>query len=69
MSTLIALTYDDEQSSRTIFELADLQKQRLLQLEDAALATKDAKARSRSTRRWKTRSPAQRPCGVVSGVS
>jgi len=46
MSTLIALTYDDEQSGRTVFEkLAELQKEQLLQLEDAALATKDAKGK------------------------
>ena len=46
MSTLIALTYDDEQTGRTVFEkLADLQKQQLLQLEDAALAVKDAKGK------------------------
>ncbi len=39
MSTLIALTYDDEQTGRAVFEkLSDLQKRELLQLEDAALA-------------------------------
>jgi uncharacterized membrane protein len=46
MSTLIALTYDDEQTGRTVFEkLAELQKQQLLQLEDAALAIKDQKGK------------------------
>lgn len=46
MSTLIALTYDDEQSGRTVFEkLSDLQRQKLLELEDAALAIKDQKGK------------------------
>ena len=46
MSTLIALTYDDEQTGRAVFEkLSDLQKRELLQLEDAALALKDAKGK------------------------
>ncbi len=46
MSTLIALTYNDEKSGRAVFEkLADLQKQQLLQLEDAALAVKNEKGK------------------------
>ncbi len=46
MSTLIALTYDDAEKGREVFaKLADLQKQRLLTLEDAALAVKDEKGK------------------------
>jgi uncharacterized membrane protein len=46
MSTLIALTYDKEENGRTVFaKLGELQKQQLLQLEDAALAVKDAKGK------------------------
>lgn len=46
MSTLIALTYDDEQTGRQVFnELENLQKMQLLTLEDAALAIKDQKGR------------------------
>ena len=46
MGTLIAITYDDEQSGRAAFNaLGDLQKQQLLQLEDAAFATKDEKGK------------------------
>ena len=46
MSTLICLTYDDEQTGRTVFEkLGEMQKAQLLQLEDAALAIKDEKGK------------------------
>ena len=46
MSTLIALTYDDQQTGRAVFDkLSDLQKEETLQLEDAALALKDAKGK------------------------
>jgi uncharacterized membrane protein len=42
MSDLIVITYDKEQTGRDAFnELANLNKQQLLELEDAALATKD----------------------------
>ena len=46
MSDLIVITYDTEQTGRDAFnELADLQKQQLLELEDAALAVKDDKGK------------------------
>ena len=46
MSTLIAITYEDEASGRGAFEaLEHLQKMQVLKLEDAALATKDAKGK------------------------
>ena len=46
MSTLIAITYDDEQKGRAAFaELGNLQKMKVLTLEDAALATKDKKGK------------------------
>lgn len=46
MSTLIAITYDDEQKGRAAFaELGELQKMQVLKLEDAALATKDKKGK------------------------
>ena len=46
MGNLIAITYDDEQSGRAAFgALGTLQKQQLLQLEDAAFATKDEKGK------------------------
>jgi uncharacterized membrane protein len=46
MSTLIALTYDNEEDGRAVFgKLAELQKDHLLELEDAALAVKDAKGK------------------------
>ena len=46
MSDLIAITYDKAQDGWNAFnELANLQKMQLLQLEDAALATKDEKGK------------------------
>lgn len=46
MSTLIAITYADEQTGRAAFaELGNLQKMQVLKLEDAAIATKDAKGK------------------------
>ena len=46
MSTLIAITYEDEASGRGAFEALDrLQKMQVLKLEDAALATKDEKGK------------------------
>ena len=46
MGTLIAITYDDQQSGRQAFNaLGDLQKQQQIQLEDAAFATKDEKGK------------------------
>ena len=46
MSDLIVITYDKEQTGWDAFnELANLQKMQLLELEDAALATKDAKGK------------------------
>ena len=46
MSDLIVITYDQEQTGWNAFnELASLQKMQLLELEDAALATKDDKGK------------------------
>ena len=46
MSTLIALTYEDEQTGRQVFaKLGEMQKMQILELEDAALATKDQKGK------------------------
>ena len=46
MSTLIALTYEDEQTGRRVFaKLGEMQKMQILELEDAALATKDQKGK------------------------
>jgi len=46
MSNLIAITYDKAQDGWDAFnELANLQKMQLLELEDAALATKDEKGK------------------------
>lgn len=46
MSDLIVITYDKEQTGWNAFnELANLQKMQLLELEDAALATKDDKGK------------------------
>ena len=46
MSDLIGITYDQEQTGWGAFnELANLQKMQLLELEDAALATKDEKGK------------------------
>lgn len=46
MSTLIAITYEDEQTARQAFDaLGRLQKQQLLVMEDVALATKDEKGK------------------------
>ena len=46
MSDLIVITYDQEQTGWNAFnELANLQKMQLLELEDAALATKDDKGK------------------------
>ena len=46
MSDLIVITYDKEQTGRdALDELANLQKMQLLELEDAALATKDDKGK------------------------
>lgn len=46
MSTLIAITYDDEQSGRDAFNaLGEMQKMQIIELEDAALATKDQKGK------------------------
>lgn len=45
-SNLIVLTYPDQQSGQNVFaELDELQKQQLLELEDAALAYKDEKGK------------------------
>ena len=46
MSDLIAITYETEQAGRDAFdELSNLQKMKLLELEDAALAIKDQKGK------------------------
>ena len=46
MSDLIVITYDKAETGWGAFnELANLQKMQLLELEDAALATKDAKGK------------------------
>ena len=46
MSTLIAITYDDQQTAQQAFDaLGRLQKQQLLELEDVAYATKDEKGK------------------------
>jgi uncharacterized membrane protein len=46
MSTLIAITYKDQESGRGAFEALDrMQKMEILKLEDAALATKDEKGK------------------------
>lgn len=50
MSTLIAITYDDEQSGKQAFNaLDDLQKQQVLKLEDAAFVVKDQKGKVKVT--------------------
>ena len=46
MSTLIAITYDKEQTGfDALKKLAELQKMQLIQLADAAVATKDEKGK------------------------
>jgi uncharacterized membrane protein len=46
MSTLIAITYKDEQTGfNALDKLGELQKMQLIQLADAAVATKDAKGK------------------------
>ena len=46
MSTLIAITYKDEQTGfDALDKLGELQKMQLIQLADAAVATKDAKGK------------------------
>ena len=50
MSTLIAITYDDQQSGFQAFNaLGDLQKQQVLKLEDAAFAVKNEKGKVKIT--------------------
>ena len=50
MSTLIAITYDDQQSGTQAFnELSQLQKLQVLKLEDAAFAVKDEKGKVKVT--------------------
>ena len=50
MSTLIAITYDDEQTGTQAFNALDsLQKQQVLKLEDAAFVVKDAKGKVKVT--------------------
>lgn len=46
MSNLIAITYDDEQTGRDAFNsLGEMQKMQIIELEDAAFATKDQKGK------------------------
>lgn len=46
MSTLIAITYEDQQTARNAFDaLGRMQKEQILELEDAAYATKDKKGK------------------------
>ncbi len=46
MSTLIAITYDDQQTARNAFDaLGRMQKEQILVLEDVAYATKDEKGK------------------------
>lgn len=46
MSTLIAITYDDIETGQNAFEaLGRMQKMQILELEDAAIATKDEKGK------------------------
>ena len=46
MSNLFAITYDDVKSGHDAFEaLAQMQKMKILELEDAAIATKDEKGK------------------------
>ena len=50
MSTLIAITYDDEQSGKQAFNgLDSLQKEQVLKLEDAAFVVKDQKGKVKVT--------------------
>ncbi len=50
MSTLIAITYDDEKTGLAAFDaLGDMQKQQILELEDAAFATKDQNGKVKVT--------------------
>lgn len=46
MSNLIAITYDDEQTGRDAFNsLGEMQKMQIIELEDAAFATKNQKGK------------------------
>lgn len=45
MSTLIAITYEDESAFQALDKLGELMKMQLITLEDAAVATKDAKGK------------------------
>jgi uncharacterized membrane protein len=46
MGTLIAITYDDVESGRKAFDaLSEMQKMQIIELEDAAFATKDEKGK------------------------
>jgi len=45
MSTLIAITYQDDSAFNALDKLDELMKQQLISLEDAAVATKDAKGK------------------------
>ncbi len=50
MSTLIAITYDDEQSGKQAFNALDnLQKEQVLKLEDAAFVVKNQKGKVKVT--------------------
>ena len=50
MSTLVVLTYDDQETGRQVLdELGNLQKMQLLTLEDAALAVKNDKGKVKVT--------------------
>ena len=50
MSTLVALTYKDEEKGKAAFNaVADMQKQSLIELEDAALAVKNDKGKLKVT--------------------
>jgi uncharacterized membrane protein len=45
MSTLIAITYEDDRAFKALDKLGEMMKMQLITLEDAAVATKDAKGK------------------------
>ena len=45
MSTLIAITYEDDRTFKALDKLGEMMKMQLITLEDAAVATKDAKGK------------------------
>ena len=68
MSNLIAIAYPDQGTAEEVMgTLGRLQKEHLIELEDAVVVTRDPRARSSCTSptSWRPAAPWAAPCGAA----